>query len=165
MSCSSDTLFKASRRGHSSSMRDRDRTLGAYIGAAIGDAMGGPVESSHAARIRRLVGEITGFLPYRKPYSFADPHPGYCLHPDAGSVTDDTFIRADLTRFYLATRHPWHPRMLAQWLLENADFSQWWRPAIEALRRLDRGEVAAENGGLVHPQGDGATLSPFPPPA
>ena len=80
-------------------------------------------------------------------------------------MTDDTFIRADLTRFYLATQPPRHPRMLAQWLLENADSSQCWQPAIEALRRIDRGEVTAENGGLVYPQGDGATLLPFPPPA
>jgi ADP-ribosylglycohydrolase len=41
-------------------MRDRDKALGAYIGAAIGDAMGGPVECNHAARIKRLASEIDG---------------------------------------------------------------------------------------------------------
>ena len=35
----------------------RERGFGAYIGAAIGDAMGGPVECNHAARIERTVGE------------------------------------------------------------------------------------------------------------
>jgi len=34
-------------------------------------------------------------MPYKKPYTFGTPGPGYCLRPDAGCVTDDTFIRAD----------------------------------------------------------------------
>jgi ADP-ribosylglycohydrolase len=133
----------------------KNRAVGAYLGAAIGDAMGGPAECSHASRIRRLVGEITGFLPYQKPWSFHDPHPGYCLRPDPGCVTDDTFIRADFTRFFLVTRPPRSPRLLADWMLTNADFSGWWPPLIEALRRVERGEVSAEEGGLTFFQGGG----------
>jgi ADP-ribosylglycohydrolase len=136
-------------------MRDRDKALGAYIGAAIGDAMGGPVECNHAARIKRLVGEITGLLPYRKPYTLIDLHPGYALRADPGAVTDDTFIRGDFTRFYLRTKPPRTPSMLAAWLLEHADFSQWWGPAVEALRRVERGEVKPEEGGLSYLQGGG----------
>lgn len=136
-------------------MRNRDRARGAYIGAAIGDAMGGPVEGSHAARIRRLVGEIHTLLPYRPPYSMSEPHPGYCLRPDAGAVTDDTFIRADFTRFFLATEPPRTPALLADWMLANADFSMWWQPIIEGLRRVERGEVSAEDGGLTFFQGGG----------
>ena len=132
-----------------------DRAMGAYIGAAIGDAMGGPVECNHAARIKRLVGEITGLLPYAKPYTLIDLHPGYALRPDAGAVTDDTYIRGDFTRFYLQTRSPRTPDVLAKWLLENADFSQWWGPAVEALRRVKRGEVSAEEGGMTYRQGGG----------
>jgi len=44
---------------------DRNRALGAYFGAAIADAMGGPVEGQHAARISKYYGKITGLLPYR----------------------------------------------------------------------------------------------------
>jgi len=135
--------------------RDKDRAIGAFVGAAIGDAMGGPVEGNHAARIRRLVGEINGLLPYQKPYSLSDPHPGYALRTDAGSVTDDTFIRADFTRFYLDTRPPRTPGMLVEWMLDNADFSQWWPPVIEGLERVKRGEATAENGGLTFFQGGG----------
>jgi ADP-ribosylglycohydrolase len=136
-------------------MGDRDRGMGAYIGAAIGDAMGGPVECNHAARIKRLVGEITGLLPYRKPYTLIDLHPGYALRADPGAVTDDTFIRGDFTRFYTQTKPPRTPSMLAAWLLEHADFSQWWGPAVEALRRVERGEVKPEEGGLSYLQGGG----------
>ena len=107
-------------------MPNHDRALGAYIGAAIGDAMGGPVEGRHAVYIRRVVGEITGLLPYRKPYTRKDPHPGYTVRTDAGSVTDDTFIRGDFTRFYLDTQPPRTPEMVVEWMLEHADFSMWW---------------------------------------
>ena len=79
-------------------MTERDRVLGAYLGAAIGDAMGGPVEGNHAARIRRTVGEITGLLPYHKPWRIIEElRAGYALHDAPGTITDDTFIRADFT--------------------------------------------------------------------
>jgi len=43
-------------------MPDTAKAHGAFIGAAIGDAMGGPVEQNHAARIKRLVGEMDSLL-------------------------------------------------------------------------------------------------------
>ncbi len=133
-----------------------DRALGAYLAPAIGDAMGGPVECMHAARIKRLIGPITGLLPYRKPPGLPDLGPGYALRPDPGSVTDDTFIRAQFTRFYIETHPPRTPAMLATWLLANADFNMWWPPMTEPLRAIERGEVTPENAGLSHPQGGGA---------
>lgn len=136
-------------------MRDRDRVIGAYIGAAIGDAMGGPVECNHAARIKRLVGEITGLLPYRKPYMLPELGQGYALHEDPGCVTDDTFIRVDFTRFFLDTEPPRTPQVLVDWMLANTDFFGWWAPIIEGLRRVERGEVTAEEGGLTFFQGGG----------
>jgi ADP-ribosylglycohydrolase len=134
----------------------RDRVLGAYIGAAIGDAMGGPIECSHAARIRRVVGEITGLLPYQASYRMVPKlGPGYALHEAAGSVTDDTFIRADFTRFFLETVAPRTPRMLADWLSAHANFDWWWPPIVEGLRRVERGEVTPEEGGDTFLQGGG----------
>ncbi len=136
-------------------MSKRENGLGAYIGAAIGDAMGGPVECQHYARIKRIYGKVSGFLPYKSPPNIMVPHQGYALHEDPGSITDDTYIRADLTRFYLATEPPRTPEILAQWMLTNADFTMWWPPAIEALKRVERGEVTATGGGMTHRQGGG----------
>jgi ADP-ribosylglycohydrolase len=137
-------------------MGTRDKLYGSYIGAAIGDAMGGPVECNHARRIQRLVGEIDDLLPYQEPYTLMEPHPGYALRRDAGAVTDDTFIRGDLTRFYLETDPPRTPEQLTEWLLDNAHFDQWWDPAIEALRTVDNGEMDAKEVGYEHPQGGGS---------
>lgn len=136
-------------------MRNRDRAIGAYIGAAIGDAMGGPVECSHAARIKRLVGEVTGLLEYTRPPRLIDPKPGYALRTDAGSVTDDTFIRGDFTRFLVETAPLRTPALLVEWMLAHADFSMWWPPAVEGLRRVQRGEVTPEEAGDSYGQGGG----------
>ncbi len=133
-----------------------NKLYGAYIGAAIGDAMGGPVECSHAERIRRTCGEISGFLPYNGEYSLLTaPTPGYALRADAGAVTDDTFIRGDLTRFFADVKLPWNAAAFAEWLLGHADFTMWWKPAVDALQRVRRGEVTAESGGLSHKPGGG----------
>ncbi len=141
---------------HSESALRRDRALGAYIGAAIGDAMGGPVECMHAARVKRFHGTIATLLPYEKPPGLIDLQPGYALRPDPGAVTDDTFIRAQFTRFFIGTLPPRTPQMLASWLMQHADFDKWWDPMVEPLRRIDRGEVAAEEAGMANPQGGGA---------
>jgi ADP-ribosylglycohydrolase len=137
--------------------RNKDKALGAFLGAAIGDAMGGPVENLSADRMKQEYGEITGFLPYSKDHI----HPGAALHPEPGSITDDTYIRVDLTRFYLNTEPPRTPRMLVDWLLKNANFSNWWGPAVDALKRIRDGKVTAEEGGLTHaPGGGGAWWTP-----
>lgn len=136
-------------------MNVHDRKIGAYLGAAVGDAMGGPVECNHAARIRRLHGRVEGLLPYEPPLTLIEIQPGYALRPDPGCVTDDTFIRAQFTRFFLETRPPRTPTMLAKWLLENADFDCWWPPMTESLRRIQAGEVEPEAAGREFREGGG----------
>ena len=136
-------------------MRNRDRFFGAYLGAAIGDAMGGPVEGQHAARIKRVYGEIKGFLPYQSPPGLCHLHPGGALHPKPGSVTDDTYIRADLTQFYLDTKPPRTPQLLVDWLLKHGNFDRWSQRRTWVLYRIRRGELRAEDAGLTNPQGGG----------
>jgi len=133
----------------------RDRAMGCWLGAAIGDAMGGPVECQHYKRIERHYGDFTDFLPYKKPPGLLDLRPGYALYATPGSITDDTFIRLDLTRFYLHTEPPYTPAQLADYLLKHADFSNWWGQAVKVLRRIEQGQVSAEEAGLDHIQGGG----------
>jgi hypothetical protein len=45
--------------------------------------------------------------------------------------------------------------MVVDWMLANTDFFGWWPPIIEGLRRVERGEVTAEEGGLTFFQGGG----------
>ncbi|MBM7570152.1 ADP-ribosylglycohydrolase family protein [Aquibacillus albus] len=137
-------------------MKIKDKCMGAYIGAAIGDAMGGPVEAQHYKRIQKYAGEVKGLLPYGRPVSIIDLKPGYALHPDPGCITDDTFIRKDLTNFYLETKAPRTPQMLVDWLLENAELEEQWPDImVEALYKVKNGEATAEDCGLTFKQGGG----------
>lgn len=143
---------------------NKDKCRGAFFGAAIGDAMGGPVESSHYKRIRDKCGKITGLVPYNEKYMLAARlrhpkgtfHPGYALHSDAGSITDDTFCRKDITRFLIETQPPRTPEMLAEWLLENGELeTQWPQSMVPALYRVRDGEVSAAESGNTFKQGGG----------
>ncbi|MHC4742042.1 MAG: ADP-ribosylglycohydrolase family protein [Planctomycetota bacterium] len=129
--------------------------MGCWMGAAIADAMGGPVECQHYKRIRKYYGDFQGFLPYRKPPGLINLNPGYALHETPGSITDDTFIRLDLARFYIETKPPYTPQRLAEYLLKHAHFEHWWGQAVKVLRRIEKGEVSAEEAGLTHIQGGG----------
>ncbi len=136
-------------------MRNKDKCMGAYIGAAIGDAMGGPVECSHYKRIKKLVGEVKGLLPYDSRYALGNIGPGYALETTAGSITDDTFIRKDFTNFILEVKPPWTPEKLSAWLLKHADFEQWWPMVVPILISIDQRRVDPAVSGLKHMQGGG----------
>ncbi|WP_158655152.1 ADP-ribosylglycohydrolase family protein [Flavivirga eckloniae] len=133
----------------------KDRAAGCYFGAAIADAMGGPPEFIHYKRRERDFGWVKGFLEYKTPPGHGTIGPGYALHTRAGSITDDTFIRADCTRFYLNVKPPYTAHKMAHYFLKNADFSNWWTVAVKALRRVESGEVSAEDAGFKHQQGGG----------
>ena len=133
----------------------KDKAIGCWLGAAIADAMGGPVECQHYKRISREFPDFEDFLPYRKPPGLIDLQPGYALDDEPGNVTDDTYIRMDLARFVLANNPPYTARRFASWLLEHADFSNWWKVAVRPLRHIESGETTAEKSGLSHKQGRG----------
>src|ERR671917_1426813 len=63
-----------------------DAVYGCLIGAAIGDALGAPVENWHHAEIRATHGKVDRFLP--APHRADRPGAG-----TPGYVTDDTAVR------------------------------------------------------------------------
>jgi len=143
----------------------QDKCLGSYFGAAIGDAMGGPVESSHFRRIQRECGEITGLVPYDERYMLPERvnreggpfFPGYALHGEPGSITDDTFCRKDMANFILAVpQEERTPERLASWLLDHAELeTQWPQIMLPVLERIRDGEVTASEAGHGAKQGGG----------
>ena len=131
------------------------KAMGCFMGAAIGDAMGGPIECQHFKRIEKYAGNMTGFLEYQRPLGIMDLHPGYALHPEPGSITDDTYIRMDLARYMLANGPDYSASGFAEWLLANADFSNWWTQAVRILKEIEKGRFRAEEAGQHHIQGGG----------
>lgn len=132
------------------------KAMGCFMGAAIGDAMGGPIEAQHYKRIEKYAGYVNGLIEYKKPEMVkADLHPGYAQHGEPGSITDDTYIRMDLARYLLDPNPNYTAEQFANWLLENADFSNWWKKAVTILREVEKGTYTAEEAGLHHIQGGG----------
>ena len=133
----------------------RSKALGCFMGAAIADAMGGPTEGMHYLRIARMFPDFQDPIPYDTPGTFVGLGPGRALEAAAGNVTDDTFIRMDLAAYLLKTDPPYEAVRFAPWLLENADFSNWWPVALRPLKRIEKGEVSADEAGKDHQQGGG----------
>jgi hypothetical protein len=131
----------------------RDRILGAYVGSALGDALGGPVEGWHAGMIKAVYGRIEGFLRYTGRL-----HPGYALHAEPGAITDDTYIKDAFASFVLAypDERDRTPMALARYLLAHADFSFWNPPDVTPLRRIESGEMTPEQTGDWYRIGGGA---------
>jgi ADP-ribosylglycohydrolase len=65
------------------------RIYGCILGGAIGDAMGGPVESLHYETIERDWGRVETLLPYRQPGG-GRPRVNGQRRMEAGAYTDDT---------------------------------------------------------------------------
>jgi ADP-ribosylglycohydrolase len=133
----------------------KDKAIGCWMGAAIADAMGGPIECQHYKRIAKKYPDFKDFLPYSKPPGMIKLGPGYALDSAPGNITDDTYIRLDLARFLLNNDPPYTAKRFAAWLLEHANFSNWWKVAVRPLKRIESGETTAEKAGLNHKQGGG----------
>jgi len=133
----------------------RDKVFGAYLGAAVGDALGGPLQAMHAERIRRLFGQINEMLPYRKPPGFFDLGPGYALHPEPGSVTDESMIRGQFAKFVADHPHSRNVLELVRHLLRYGDLKVWPPRMAESLLRVQRGQVQPETAGLSVEPGEG----------
>ncbi|MEV0599229.1 ADP-ribosylglycohydrolase family protein [Streptomyces sp. NPDC050315] len=81
-----------------------DRTAGALAGAAVGDALGGPVEGWSPEQIReRHGGPVRGIVgPWYEDWRTARPLAPY--HKGDGHVTDDTLMTHALIRVYEQVR-------------------------------------------------------------
>lgn len=131
----------------------RDHILGAYIGSAAGDALGGPVEGWHAHMIKAVHRSVDHFLPYTGRL-----HPGYALHAEPGAITDDTFIKDAFAGFVLAfpNEKDRTPATLADYLLANANFEFWNPPDVTPLRKIQNHEMTPEQTGEWFRIGGGA---------
>ncbi|MGW7455919.1 ADP-ribosylglycohydrolase family protein [Streptomyces sp. NPDC054787] len=109
-----------------------DRASGALVGAAVGDALGGPVEGwtpdqiveRHGGRIHDIVG------PWYENWRTARPIAPY--HKGDGHVTDDTLMTHALVRVYEAVRDHLDAYAIAEHLVPDLMSVPRWIPELEA---------------------------------
>ncbi|WP_406086239.1 ADP-ribosylglycohydrolase family protein [Streptomyces virginiae] len=109
-----------------------DRARGALVGAAVGDALGGPVEGwtpdqiveRHGGRVHGVVG------PWHEDWRTARPIAPY--HKGDGHVTDDTLMTHALVRVYEAVRDHLDAYSVAEHLVPDLMTNPRWIPELEA---------------------------------
>ncbi|MCX4802190.1 ADP-ribosylglycohydrolase family protein [Streptomyces sp. NPDC058682] len=109
-----------------------DRARGALVGAAVGDALGGPVEGwtpdqiveRHGGRVHGIVG------PWHEDWRTARPIAPY--HKGDGHVTDDTLMTHALVRVYEAVRDHLDAYAIAEHLVPDLMSTPRWIPELEA---------------------------------
>ncbi|WP_326810055.1 ADP-ribosylglycohydrolase family protein [Streptomyces scopuliridis] len=137
-----------------------DRVTGALIGAAVGDALGGPVEGwTPEAIAERHGGRVRGIVePFHKDeWKTARPIAPY--HKGDGHVTDDTLMTHALIRVYERVRDHLDAYAVADHLVPDLMTNPRWIPELEAealpLQRIFLAEkwiVARIHYGHVDPR-------------
>ncbi|MFF3456121.1 ADP-ribosylglycohydrolase family protein [Streptomyces sp. NPDC002730] len=110
-----------------------DRIAGSLIGAAVGDALGGPVEGyspeqiveRHGGRVHGIVGPWNG-----EAWRTARPIAPY--HKGDGHITDDTLMTHALIRVYATVRDHLDAYAVADHLVPDLMSTPRWIPELEA---------------------------------
>ncbi|MER5728043.1 ADP-ribosylglycohydrolase family protein [Streptomyces sp. NPDC002138] len=140
-----------------------DRAAGCLVGAAVGDALGGPVEGwSPDQIVERHGGRVHGIVgPWYEDWRTARPIAPY--HKGDGHVTDDTLMSHALVRVYEAVRDHLDAYAVADHLVPDLMSRPRWIPELEAealpLQRIFLAEkwiVARLHYGHVDPREAGS---------
>ncbi|MEU2791882.1 ADP-ribosylglycohydrolase family protein [Streptomyces sp. NPDC007100] len=109
-----------------------DRATGCLAGAAVGDALGGPVEGCTPEQIvARHGGRVTGIVgPFHDDWRTARPIAPY--HKGDGHVTDDTLMTHALVRVYEKVRDHLDAYAVAEHLVPDLMGTPRWIPELEA---------------------------------
>ncbi|MFE3069648.1 ADP-ribosylglycohydrolase family protein [Streptomyces sp. NPDC059247] len=110
-----------------------DRITGSLLGAAVGDALGGPVEGYTPEQIvERHGGRVTGIVGPWNGDGWRTARPIAPYHKGDGHVTDDTLMTHALIRVYAKVRGHLDAYAVADRLVPELMDAPVWIPELEA---------------------------------
>ncbi|MFD3993691.1 ADP-ribosylglycohydrolase family protein [Streptomyces sp. NPDC058583] len=110
-----------------------DRITGSLLGAAVGDALGGPVEGYTPQQIlERHGGRVTGIVGPWNGDEWRTARPIAPYHKGDGHVTDDTLMTHALIRVYEKVRGHLDAYAVADHLVPDLMGNPVWIPELEA---------------------------------
>ncbi|MFB9554099.1 ADP-ribosylglycohydrolase family protein [Streptomyces roseoviridis] len=110
-----------------------DRITGSLLGAAVGDALGGPVEGYTPEQIaERHGGRVTGVVGPWNGAEWRTARPIAPYHKGDGHVTDDTLMTHALIRVYEKVRDHLDAHAVAEHLVPELMDRTVWIPELEA---------------------------------
>ncbi|MFD5765107.1 ADP-ribosylglycohydrolase family protein [Streptomyces sp. NPDC127049] len=110
-----------------------ERITGSLLGAAVGDALGGPVEGYTPEQItERHGGRVTGIVGPWNGDSWRTARPIAPYHKGDGHVTDDTLMTHALIRVYERVRDHLDAYAVADHLVPELMGTPVWIPELEA---------------------------------
>ncbi|MGW2636164.1 ADP-ribosylglycohydrolase family protein [Streptomyces sp. NPDC001348] len=110
-----------------------ERITGALVGAAVGDALGGPVEGYSPDRIaERHGGRVQGIVGPWNGDAWRTARPIAPYHKGDGHVTDDTLMTHALVRVYTRVRDHLDAYAIADHLVPDLMTNPRWIPELEA---------------------------------
>ncbi|MGW0330679.1 ADP-ribosylglycohydrolase family protein [Streptomyces sp. NPDC003011] len=110
-----------------------ERITGALVGAAVGDALGGPVEGYSPAQIlERHAGRVHGVVGPWNGDAWRTARPLAPYHKGDGHVTDDTLMTHALVRVYAQVRDHLDAYAVADRLVPDLMTTPRWIPELEA---------------------------------
>ncbi|MFJ3301713.1 ADP-ribosylglycohydrolase family protein [Streptomyces sp. NPDC086549] len=110
-----------------------ERITGALVGAAVGDALGGPVEGYSPDQIlERHGGRVTGVVGPWNGDAWRTARPIAPYHKGDGHVTDDTLMTHALVRVYARVRDHLDAYAISDHLVPDLMTNPRWIPELEA---------------------------------